>query len=270
MNAFPTDPFALVPPANFAPTKRRMLQVGPAEAELLWMPERATRGGVPGTARPAFRPSPVERICREESVWEGSGPSGSRFVLTPNKFPFASRHAVVWHTEPVREADHAMLSLAFTAADDLQVTAVTNAIGAAASIARAHFHLLGETKTWLDGFGGEPWEDPSLDRRDGVTVERLLGFPGLCLRLRGGAEDRATAVARLLEIRTTTAFNLIGMPGISYLLPRAPIEIPAPWFPQALGAAELWGRWCFHDEDAYENATSDSLMRAFETSALPH
>ena len=29
-------------------------------------------------------------------------------------------------------------------------------------------------------------------------------------------------------------------------------ETPAPHFPQALGSAEVWGRWCHQDREAFE------------------
>ena len=44
--------------------------------------------------------------------------------------------------------------------------------------------------------------------------------------------------------------------------PRSAIETPTPHFPAALGASELWGRWCYSDRADFERATAAELERA--------
>jgi hypothetical protein len=51
-------------------------------------------------------------------------------------------------------------------------------------------------------------------------------------------------------------------------MPRSPIEIPAPHFPHALGAAELWGRWCYADEAAFRDARVEDLVAALRVGGL--
>jgi hypothetical protein len=46
------------------------------------------------------------------------------------------------------------------------------------------------------------------------------------------------------------------------------MEIPKPYFPQALGGAELWGRWCFDDRNALENSTARDLEQAVRLSGV--
>ncbi len=77
----------------------------------------------------------------------------------------------------------------------------------------------------------------------------------------------AGAVEDLLRRRTTPAFSLVYTSGRAFVMPRS-IETPAPDFPQALGSAELFGRWCFEEESAFATATPASLDRALRRAGL--
>ena len=59
----------------------------------------------------------------------------------------------------------------------------------------------------------------------------------------------------------TAAVNLVAMRGETFVYPRSS-ETPAPHFPYPLGAAEIWGRWCYVEERAFAAATSPDLEQA--------
>jgi hypothetical protein len=101
----------------------------------------------------------------------------------------------------------------------------------------------------------------------GIEVARLP-LPVLVLRLRGGADARADAAAELLRIRRAAACNIVAMCGECWLFPRSGVETPAPEFPHALGASEVWGRWCFSDERAFERADAPALERALAVAGV--
>ena len=47
------------------------------------------------------------------------------------------------------------------------------------------------------------------------------------------------------------------------------INDTAPDFTAPLGSAEFWGRWCYTDETAFTNATSEQLERALRAASAP-
>jgi hypothetical protein len=263
MRQLPADPFALHPPAPFRPADRRSLSLLGGDVELLWLPERKARGGVPSAGRPAFVRSVAERILEQEALWRGAD-----LVLTPNRYPFAARQLVLWSAQPVRDVTLPMLDAALALEQRCQGTLLLNSVGAAASIPRAHVHLVADRLPFLDAMPQAPWRPAALDV-DGVDCVRLLPpFPALVVGLRGAQGARARAVHRLLELRTTAAVNLVSSRGTTWLMPRSPIEIPAPHFPHALGAAELWGRWCYADEAAFRAARVEDLVAALRLGGL--
>jgi hypothetical protein len=261
MPSIPDDPFSLLPSQPLNVTARAELQLFGAGAELICLPDRAARSGVPGT-RPAFQPNRADEIIRREAVWEAPG-----VALTPNRFPFADRHAVLWCTERRWHPSLAMLEVGFAIEDATAGTTIVNSVGAAASIARSHIHLIGERLPYLSQLRKADLEADVVGLRktdlDGCQLERLASpFPVLAVGVRGPHANRARVVHRLLECRTTPAFNLIGSEGTAWLVPRSEVEVPAPHFPQALGGAEFWGRWCFDDRDTLEKSTAQALEQA--------
>jgi hypothetical protein len=74
---------------------------------------------------------------------------------------------------------------------------------------------------------------------------------------------------RLAEARLTAAWNVVCTNGAPPGSARARLETPAPHFPYALGAAELWGRWCYMDEDAVRAATGAMLEQALLAAGSP-
>jgi hypothetical protein len=91
--------------------------------------------------------------------------------------------------------------------------------------------------------------------------------PFCVLGVRGSADDRATAMIALLEARLTPAWNVIAAGDTTWVVPRR-IETPAPHYPYALGACELWGRWCYMDEAPFAAASGADLERALLTSCV--
>lgn len=256
MTTLPTDPFALGDrkPA-FEPAEQRTLELHGGQVELFFLPQRGGRSGRADAARPSFPPCRAERILAEESVW-----ASDELALTPNLHPFAERHLLLWSRSPRREPDAAFLATGFELADRCGGALLVNSIGAAASIPWLHAHLLGERRGYLGGLPTLPVDAGGSD--PDVEIQRVgAPFPAHMLALRGSIDRLAGAVGDLLRRRTTPAFSLVYENGRAFVMPRG-IETPAPHFPQALGSAELWGRWCFEDEDAFRSATPGSLDAA--------
>ncbi len=254
MPALPDDPFRLCSAPPFQPAARREMRLFGAPAELLWLPQRRSRPGLPRAGQPAFRKSRIAKILSEETVWRGDGGA-----LTPNPYPFAERQAIVWAEAPIREPDLGLLELVLRFEEHTGGALLINSTGAAASFARAHAHLLAEPNAFLEELPREPFDPDFLEPVAGVDIVRLAPpVPILAVGVRGAARDRARAIHQLLQRRTTAAFNVVSQNGVSWVVPRT-IETPAPEFPQALGAAELWGRWCFNDEQPFEEATPEKL-----------
>ncbi len=261
-----TDPFALcaldAEPPRIAARKDVVVFDAPAAAILL--PDRAGR---PGLERPAFRTARAETILRNETRW-----SDGAVALTANRYPFAERHVVLWSCAAVREADERLLAAAFALAARVDGTALLNTIGAAATIAHAHVHVIGERSTFLPAVS--PWVPFAvpLDANDapGVATTRAdaAGAP-LIVQLRGNVLARARACARLLQLRGTAAINVVADADATWLFPRGPVETPAPEFPFALGAAEVFGRFCFSTEPAFAAADGPAMERALTRAGIP-
>ncbi|HEX5052508.1 MAG TPA: hypothetical protein VFZ65_12095, partial [Planctomycetota bacterium] len=99
-----------------------------------------------------------------------------------------------------------------------------------------------------------------IDVPPGVELVRK-DVPFCLVGVRGGARDRAEALLLLAEARLTAAWNVVVQDRTAWLFPRR-VETPAPYFPYALGAAEVWGRWCYVDEAPFASATAADLERA--------
>ncbi|MCA8941394.1 MAG: hypothetical protein KDB80_02440 [Planctomycetes bacterium] len=256
------NPFELLPETGWRPAERRELRVFGAPVELLLLPERRSRQGAPSDFRPAFRANPAERIMREEAIWHGD-----RVVLTPNKFAFAERHALLWTTTPHREAPEHLLESGFAMVERHGGTALGNSIGAAASIQRAHLHLAADELPFLDAVEEQDFALDGLVDEFDVETKKLAGVPFVGVGVRGSARERARATARLIELRMTATFTLLARGDTTWVFPRR-AETPAPHFPYAVGAAEYWGRWCYGDAEPLAAATSEALERALVESTV--
>ncbi|MCB9888174.1 MAG: hypothetical protein H6836_01270 [Planctomycetes bacterium] len=264
----PDDPFALVEHPPLAAAGEAEVRVFGAPARMLALPQRRQRRGIPDRRRPVFQECRAEAIIRTEAVWRAPG-----MALTGNAFPFAARQLVLWATERRREPTHEMLAVACTVCDVAPASAMVNSMGAAGSIARSHVHLVADVEPFLDSLPCSGIAPAAVHLTDaqaaGCTLLQLdPPFPAVAVGIRGPAAARAAAMHHLLECRTTPSFNLVGVPGTLWLFPRA-VETPAPHFDQALGGAELWGRWCFNDTDAFSRATSDDLEAALAHACCP-
>lgn len=255
----PTDPFAL-PAASpaFTPADRRFVELHGGRVELCWVPHRSRRAGRADAARPSFPPCRAARILADESIW-----ASEAWALTPNLHPFADRHLLLWSRSPRREPDAAFLAAGFELADRCEGSLLLNSIGAAASIPWLHAHLVGER---IDYLSGQPTAAADVaGPSPGVEIQRVGSpFPATVLALAGENDALADATADLLRRRTVAAFSLVYAAGRTFVMPRSN-ETPAPHFPQALGSAELWGRWCFEDEEAFRSASPESLDSALRS-----
>ncbi len=249
-------------PLPFAPTARRTLTVLGAPVELVLLPERAQRPGQPGT-RPAFRADPVPRIVRTESVWSGNG-----LHLTPNRYPFARDQWILWPDAATREHGTDLLHALFAFAEARHGTAMVNSIGAAASIPRAHGHVTAERLPFLPALPEHDLRADWLPSITGVTWHQK-DATWLLIGARGAPAARAAAITALQVTRCTAAFNLVDQDSTAWLYPRSSCEIPAPHFPWALGAAEVWGRWCYVDQGPWATATAEDLERALTQAGVP-
>lgn len=269
--ALPADAMDRCSHPGLRAAARRELEVFGIPVELCLLPTRGARSGAPTDDRPALRPDRAGRILAGETVWPND--RAGELALTPNRFPFAERQMLLWTRRPEREPTDALLRTACAFVDatvnaDRARFGLWNSIGAAASIPRAHVHLIedvgGRFLTDPPEIEADDWSDvrASLPEgaADGVEVRRL-DLPVLVYSVRGSAADRARAARWLLHLRTAPAANLVIAKDRCYIAPRRE-EIPAPEFPHALGAAEVWGRWCFVDERAFARATADGLERA--------
>jgi len=238
----------------YAPAGTRSLAVFGAPAQLVLVPGRKARPSPSGTGA-AFHRSPAERIVREETFW-----SDGRHALTPNRYPFGERARILWPHEPLREPDRAMWTAIGEWADAANGTALVNTIGAASTIARAHGHLLAERLPFLAGLGERPSRTDFVDVPPTVTlVEKDAPF--FLLGVRGPAAARAEVLVRLGAARLTASWNVVVQDGTAWVYARR-LETPAPHFPRALGSAEVWGRWCYVDDEPFQRATAADLERA--------
>lgn len=264
MNPALPDPFALVPKVPVLVGGRRQLEVFGAPVELVWLPERKKRPGAPIGPRPPFQRCRVDTILANECVWRREG-----VALTGNRFPFAERHCVLWSEERTREASLSLLRLGIAMAEEHQATLMLNTTGAAASIARAHVHLIGERLAFLETLRHEPFAPGWLEELEGVAVIRLARpFPCHAIGLVGTPGARAEAAHRLLVTRLTPAINLVSSSGKTWLFPHGERETPSPHFPFALGGAELWGRWVYAEEEPFRRATGTDLELALAAAGV--
>lgn len=256
----PIEPHpALVP---FAPAARRELTVHGATVELVLVPQRKERHGRATAERPAFARSPAPRITRDEVLWQADG-----LVLTPNRYPFAAQQRILWPAAPVREPDRAFWRAVLDWVARSGGTALVNNVGAAATIARAHAHLVPERLPFLAALPERACGADLLELPRGVEL-RTKDVPFCLLGLRGDVDGLASALVLLAEARLTAAWNVVVAAGAAWVCPRA-VETPAPHFPYALGAAELWGRWCYMDEAPFAAATSAALEQALAVAGKP-
>jgi hypothetical protein len=250
---------SLVP---YAPAAVRRFTVFGAPAEAALVPVRKQRAMRADDDRPAFAKSRAARIVADERLWAGDG-----LVLTPNAFPFAHGQRLLWPARPVREPDATFWQAAFAWADAAGGAALVNNVGAASSIGRAHAHLCAERLPFLGALAERACARDLIDvPADATLVAKDVPF--CLLGVRGPAAARAEAVMRLAEARLTAAWNVVAQDGTTWLLPRRR-ETPAPHFPFALGAAELWGRWCYVDEAAFASATDAGLEAALCAAGCP-
>ncbi|MCA8977669.1 MAG: hypothetical protein KDC98_23295 [Planctomycetes bacterium] len=248
----------------FVATRRRELSVFGAPVEAVLVPDRKARQGIAEPLRPPFARPRAADIVAAEAFWRDDG-----LALTPNRFPFAHQQRILWPTEPDREPDAAMWAAICAWVDASAGTAMVNTIGAAASIARAHAHLTPESLPFLSTIGVDPGplDLVELPAEVELVVARL---PFHLLGIRGGsATARGLTITRLAEARLTPSWNVVVQTGTAWLYPRR-VEIPAPHFPSALGAAELWGRWCYVAEEPFAAVSGQALERALIEAGLEY
>lgn len=260
MARLPNGSHADLPP--FAPAAQRTLPLLGAVAELVFVPARRDRPGQADRHRPALAPGPAARIVERESYWRDGD-----LALTPNRYPFARGQRILWRTSPAREPDLGFWLAAHRWLEDGGGTVLLNNIGAAATIARAHAHLIDERLPFLSQLPERPLTDAPIEPPPGAELVHK-DVPFCVVGVRGPAEARARALMLLADARLTATWNVVADAHASWVVPRT-IETPAPDFTAPLGSAEFWGRWCYTDETAFTNATSEQLERALRAASAP-
>ena len=245
------------------PAASRQLPLFGTTVELVWLPERAQRPSRPSQQRAAFQASPAGRILANETMWRGDG-----FAVTPNRYPFAGEQVLLWSEDPARDHSVDFLGLLFEWADSTDCRGLVNSIGAAASIPRAHAHLTSESQPFLGALAEQPLTATWLPTVADISYWQK-DIPTCVFGVRGNPRARAQAVYQLQLCRLTAACNLVVDGDTTWIYPRSQHEVPAPHFPYALGAAEIWGRWCFIDEEPFANSTSEDLERALQMAGCP-
>ena len=233
-----------------------------APVELVLVPERKARHGRADAARPAFTRSPAARIVGEECLWQGDG-----FVLTPNRYPFAREQRILWPQQPVREPDPAFWQVVFDWVARSGGSALVNNVGAAATIGRAHAHLVPERLPFREALPECELRTNPIDAPAAIRIA-AKAVPFCLLGLRGPIAARATAMILLAEARMTATWNVVAYDDVVWICPRR-CETPDPHFPYALGAAELWGRWCYMDDAPFEQASAGDLEAALALAGMP-
>ena len=256
----PVTVTAELPPFEVA--ARRTATVFGAPVELVLVPTRKARHGRATAERPALARSPAGRIVAEEALWRGAG-----HVLTPNRFPLAERQLLLWPERVVREPDREFWQLVGDWVQRSGGAALHNNVGAAATIARCHAHLVPQRLPFLDALPERAFAGELIDCPAGVELV-AKDVPFCLVGVRGPAAARAIALPALAEARLSAAANIVVQGDTAWLLPRR-AETPAPHFPYALGAAELWGRWCYMDREPFETATAAELERALIAAGMP-
>jgi hypothetical protein len=248
--------------APFAPAARQKVVVFGAEVELVLVPERKARLDRATATRPAFRRSPAGRIVGDEAFWQGEG-----CVLTPNRYPFAAAQRLLWPLDRSRELRREHWCAIGEWVRTVGGSAMVNNVGAAATIARAHAHLVPERLPFLTQLPERTCRIDLIDLPAGVALLQK-DVPFCLLGVRSDVDGVADALLRLAEARLTSAWNVVLLADTAWVLPRR-IETPAPHFPYALGAAELWGRWCYMDEAPFQAAQASDLERALVAAGMP-
>lgn len=255
MDCPPIEPHPSLLP--FEPTAQRQVQLFGKTVHLALVPSRRARSGHVREGRPAFGRSPANRILGQEAYWRTD-----TLAVTPNKFPFARHQRILWMANPAREPDRVFWRTALEWVDRSNGTALLNNIGAAATIPRAHAHLIGESLPFLGELDERALETDLIDVPDGCELV-CKDLPFCMIGVRGDVEGKSHALMRLADARLTPTWNVIIRKDATWIVPRGK-QTPAPYFDQAVGSAEFWGRWCYVDEEPFAAATGADLEKALE------
>lgn len=253
MLGLPIEPHESLAP--FAPEATRTLTVLGATVQLALVPGRSVRSGHVREGRPALQRSPAGRILKAEAYWRSES-----LALTPNKYPFATNQRILWMAQPSREPDRTFWRALLGWVEESGGTALHNNVGAAATIPRAHAHLIDEQLPFLTELPERKLTAELIDVPDGCELV-CKDVPFCLIGVRGGAAAKAEAMMLLADARLTATWNVIATGSTTWIVPRGK-QTPAPHFDQAVGAAEIWGRWCFVDREPFERTTAEDLERA--------
>ena len=194
---------------------RRLRLFGAFEWELACIPSRAERPGKPQAARAVFATNRGPEIREREAFWARSG-----LVATPNRFPFAWPHCLVWGEAAEREPSEAMWAALNELVFALEGAALNNSVGASASIALAHAHLLAESGQIWPHWPAIPVAELDEDL-ELLATDPAAGLPVLAVGVRGSnPRRRAHWLSRLLRDRACAAVNVIILPSCAWLVPR--------------------------------------------------
>ncbi len=241
--------------------RRRSLEALGLELSLYLTPWRARRRPGGGTPPPAG-PDVGERVIREETLWEGGGTA-----LTPNRYPVAPDHLLLWEKAPLREPREAFLELlARLCRERWDILAFVNSIGAAATVSRAHAQIA--------RLGSPPplAAVPAEIRHEGsITLSfppEEGPWPAFFARLEGDPGSLASVLARLVRLRLCPAFNLVFHRDRAWIFFRRR-ETCSSGYPLPVGALELSGIFFFEEESSFRAMTPEGVRATLEEAAFP-
>lgn len=256
----PIVPHASLTP--FEPTALRTCKLFGQTVELALIPGRRARFGHLDKDRPALQRNKAEQILCEETYWRTE-----TLAVTPNKFPFAKNQQILWMAHPAREPDRTFWLTARNWVDCSNGTALLNNIGAAATIPRAHAHLIDERMPFLADLPERPLATDLITVPPGCELI-CKDVPFCIIGIRGDIAGTAESLIRLADARLTSTWNVVITKDATWIVPRAK-QTPTPFFNQAVGAAEFWGRWCYIDEEPFAAASEADLEQALVMATMP-
>ncbi len=228
---------------------------------VLYMPWRGVRREKGKMPSPFSRDRAYEIISRE-AIWRKG-----KYVVTPNKYPFAERQLLLWEDDREREPGEGLITLSLAILGKLEgMTGLMNTTGSAATIAKAHMQMAGLGRKPAVSKIPLEWMETG-----GILAgfpERGSGWPGFFVAMKGDPERVGNLTKTLLIQRRCPAFNIIISENTLYLFPRLR-ETEMEAYPYPLGALELAGCFAFEHEETFLSATGERIEKAISASCYP-
>ena len=214
------DPWSLLPKhAEGLCSESKELLAFEIPHEVVLIPARAKRAGIPGEGRAVLGPAKGLLIREDEILWRDD-----EVVLTTNRFPFFEQQGILWpvHGHP-REPSVRFLSRCLEIAGIADASLLLNGIGASASIPLCHVHLCPKKSKALPLVAMKVLAE--MDGLSCLGTDPDGGYPCFLAVVRGAdALRRARMIVDLLTVRltlpTTSSHRMI-LCGSFHALPRS-------------------------------------------------